>query len=677
MKITKVAVIGAGNMGSGIAQKIATEGVPVLLVDASLERAKAGKERIALLLAEGIERRIFTPEQVNAILERIAPVGSVQEAAEADLVIEAVFEDLQVKRALFKELAEVCRPEAILATNTSSFLVGEIAVDIPNPERVIGLHYFYHPAKNRLVEVIGHKKSSQTALKAAWSFQERIGKTPIASLDAPGFVVNRFFVPWLNEAVRLHEEGIAISTIEAASKASFGIGMGPFELMNVTGVPITLHATESLGKSLGAFYDSAKSLKPQVDAKTNWELKGDVDPEVLEYVSDRLWGVVFHVAAKLVDEGVGSVEDTDIGAKVGLRWPVGPFEKLNSLSVEKGLALATQVEERYSLGAVPLLLNQAKSGSAFELKRVVLNVREGVATITINRPDQLNAIDPITIEQLEACFLDATNDESVRAIVIAGAGKAFVAGADVKFFVDKIKADSVADVVAFAANGQRVYRQIELSEKPVICKLDGLSLGGGSELALACHIIVATKKASMGFPETGIGIYPGLGGTQRLTRRLGKGLARYFLYSGAVIGPGQLEAWNLAWKVVSAEELDQAIEEAIDNAPRQEPAASAEIGEKWTEIADFLASASLDELVQGELSGLEALKESKFQKKVGFKAPRTLQAIEKLTSIAAQGDHLAGLEAETAGLNDIFSSADALEGLSSLLEGRRPTFLGR
>ena len=127
MKITKVAVIGAGNMGSGIAQKIATEGVSVVLVDATAERAEAGKQRIATLLGEAVERRLFRPEQVEGILARVTPTGEIGDVAEVDLVIEAIFEDLNVKRKLFEDLSAVCRPDAILATNTSSFLVADVA----------------------------------------------------------------------------------------------------------------------------------------------------------------------------------------------------------------------------------------------------------------------------------------------------------------------------------------------------------------------------------------------------------------------------------------------------------------------------------------------------------------------------------------------------------------------
>ena len=164
--------------------------------------------------------------------------------------MEAVFEDLEVKRTVFRRLSEHCAPNAILATNTSSFYVRDLTDAIEHPERLVGLHYFYHPAKNRLVEVVPTEATSEEARARAWELQEALGKTPIACADAPGFVVNRYFVPWLNEAVRLLEEKVAdIATIEAAAKAGFRIGMGPFELMNVTGVPIAMHGGQHAGRT--------------------------------------------------------------------------------------------------------------------------------------------------------------------------------------------------------------------------------------------------------------------------------------------------------------------------------------------------------------------------------------------------------------------------------------------
>lgn len=166
-KISKIGVVGAGNMGSGIVQKIAQEGLDVVMVDTGEEFVKRGMDNIKRLLREGAERKIFRPDDIDCILSRITGTTDLQALADADLVIEAVFEDKGIKTALFKRLDGICMDKTILATNTSSFYVREFAEATSRPDRVIGLHYFYHPAKNRLLEVIPHGKTSAQTIDRA------------------------------------------------------------------------------------------------------------------------------------------------------------------------------------------------------------------------------------------------------------------------------------------------------------------------------------------------------------------------------------------------------------------------------------------------------------------------------------------------------------------------------
>ena len=265
----RLAVVGAGNMGSGIAQKMATEGFSVTLVDLDDEKVARGLGIIEKTLNDGVERGIFAAADAAAIRARVTGTSRFADLGNVDLVVEAVFEDLAIKKTVFGRLDEVCRPDAILATNTSSYAVTELASATTRPERVVGLHYFYHPAKNRLVEVVSGRATDPAAYRRAWRLQEALGKTPIASSDSYGFIVNRFFLPWLTEAVRMLEEGVAgTATIDEAAKKAFGIGMGPFELMNVTGVPIALHAATTLGRAFGAMYEAPALLRAQVESGT-------------------------------------------------------------------------------------------------------------------------------------------------------------------------------------------------------------------------------------------------------------------------------------------------------------------------------------------------------------------------------------------------------------------------
>ena len=241
--IQRVAIVGAGNMGSGIAQKTAQEEFDVQMVDREQQWVDRGQGIISDFLSEAVERRIFSPAQVEAIQGRITGVVGVENtAANTDLVIEAVFEDFDVKTAVFTTLDAACGPDTILASNTSSLSVNALAEATGRPDRFVGLHFFYHPAKNRLVEVIPAASSSPETIEKVVQYCKMLGKVVIVCGDRPGFVVNRFFVPWLNEACLLLEEGVATAAqIDAAACKAFRIGLGPFGLMNLTGPPIALY----------------------------------------------------------------------------------------------------------------------------------------------------------------------------------------------------------------------------------------------------------------------------------------------------------------------------------------------------------------------------------------------------------------------------------------------------
>ncbi len=671
-----LAVVGAGNMGSGIAQKMATEGFRVLLVDLNEEALARGMTNIKTTLAEAVERKIMNAKTADEIAERLEGTCDWSRIAEAELVVEAVFEDLEVKRSVFKKLSEHARPDAILGTNTSSFFVRDVASVVTNPERVVGLHYFYHPAKNRLVEVVPTEVTSEDCRKKAWAIQEAMGKTPIHCKDAPGFVVNRYFVPWLNEAVRLLEEGVAdIATIEEASKQAWRIGMGPFELMNVTGVPIAMHAANTLGEQLGPFYSPAKMLCQQVEKGENWSLEGSADESKFAAVQERMLGVVFMVAGELIDEEVGSIEDTDIGARVGLRWSKGPFELMNVNGIDASATMTKAICERYDRGFPQVIAKQQTAGQPFTFKLVDLEIEGDVCTLSLNRPDAMNAINEEMVRQLSARFAEAENNSSVKTIVIAGKGKGFIAGADIRFFVKNIEKGDIPAIEGFTKNGQDLLAKFAASEKVVVAQLDGLSLGGGSEIALACDYIVATEKGSMGFPETSIGIYPGLGGTQRLPRRIGVALARWLILTGAPVNAKQALALGLVDRVCPHENLGATIREvAALGKPDRATAPKADIPKGFEALAETF-SADLPSLLAMDHEAIEDKGISRSIKSLGFKAPIALKMADQLITATAKNTLTAGLQSELDGLNDIFQTKDAYEGLSTLGKSR-PKYVG-
>ena len=677
-QIKKIGVVGAGNMGSGIAQKIAQEGIPVVMVDLKEEFVERGLGTIRRLLQEGVERKIFKPEQVQEILARVQGTTDFNAVADADIVIEAVFEDKQVKTDLFQRLDRLCSPKTILATNTSSFYVREFADKTSRPDRFVGLHYFYHPAKNRLLEVIPHSGTSPETVEKSLLAAKLHGKTSILVKDAPGFAVNRFFVPFLNEAARMLEEGLAnVTTIEEAGKRAFKIGMGPFELMNVTGIPIAVHAATTLGNELGPFYAPAPILKAQMEKKANWKLEGQVDESKLAALIERFQGVCLGVAAALVDEGVASIEDTDRGAKIGLRWILGPFEIMNKIGISKSYEVVQAICRTHPDFKMPAILEkQHRLGKPFEFNFVDLAVKNGIAYVTLNRPEAMNALNETVVSQLDRRFGEAEADARVKAIVFQGAGKAFVAGADIRYFVEKIKAGRIPDIVAFTRKGHELLLRIEESRKLTIALLDGLSLGGGSELALACQAIVATPAGSMAFPETGIGIYPGLGGMLRMARHVGPALAKYFAFTGAFISAADALALGIVTKLAEPAEVHAAIH-FLAAAGKPDKYRTRDIPEKFKAFAALFGLGSVATLLSGKIpGGANAELAGKVVKTLGYKAPLALRIADEIVDQQAAVPMREAMEIELRRLKDIFSTADALEGLSSV-DRRRPEFIGK
>ena len=690
--IQRVAIVGAGNMGSGIAQKSAQEEFDVQMVDREQQWVDRGQGIIANFLTEAVERRIFSEQQVDAIKGRITGVVGVENTAEnTDLVIEAVFEDFDIKTAVFKTLDEACGEDTILASNTSSLSVNALAEATGRPDRFVGLHFFYHPAKNRLVEVIPAQSTSQQTIDRVVQYCKMLGKVVIVCGDRPGFVVNRFFVPWLNEACLLLEEGHGTAAqIDAVACKAFRIGLGPFGLMNLTGPPIALHSTDYLAEQLETpRYNGAANLRELVSDNRMWDIEEDntYSEEQYEVISRRLYGVVFGVAAQIVDEGVCSIEDVDRGAKVGLRWARGPFELMNRVGVKASFEMAKeylalcQDEQGESNWHIPkFFTDQAINDSQWDFSYVDTSIQDGIATITINRPEAMNALNETVIEQLGHAITAVNSNDDVHTLVLDGAGKAFVAGADVKFFVDKIRSDSIDDIVEFTSNGHKVLNSIENSPKTTIALTTGLALGGGLELALCCDYRIGTRRTQFRFPETSIGIYPGLGGSQRPARISGIPLARWAVLGGNFMNAQMAYDIGLLTHLVDLAEVGQATNSCIKaGKPAQKyPGKPTNPDSSVVKFAsDFYSDANLTTLLSGgcpEGYDAEDKSISRQLKNLKYTAPIALSMASELIDITASTTLEQGLDSELAKLTDIFSTRDALEGLSALIEGRRATY---
>ena len=247
----KVGVVGLGTMGAGIAQVSVQAGFETVGREVTDELAQRGRATIDRYLTRGVEKGRMSAHERDAALARLSLTTALSDLADCDLVIEAVLEELPLKREVFAELDRVCRPDALLATNTSALSVAEIAASTQYPERVVGMHFFNPAPVLPLVEIVRAPKSSDDAVSSAYEWAEQAGKQPVHCNDTPGFIVNRILIPLLNDCVRvLDEAGVEPEDMDKAMTNGAGWPLGPCALIDLIGIDVHVHASEALHAKL-------------------------------------------------------------------------------------------------------------------------------------------------------------------------------------------------------------------------------------------------------------------------------------------------------------------------------------------------------------------------------------------------------------------------------------------
>lgn len=392
--VHRIGVVGSGFMGSGIAGTAALNaGVQVRMRDAELPRVGKGVKAAIRILEDRVKRRRLTRPEFARQQALISGTGDWSGFAGAELVVEAVFEDLAVKRQVMAEIARNVAPDAVIATNTSTLSVAEIAHQVPHPERVLGMHFFSPVEKMPLLEVIPHEGTSAQAVVTAVNFGRRIGKTVIVVADSPGFWVNRILLPYLNEAGFLLEEGVPIETIDRAM-TSWGLPVGPIALLDEVGLDVgekagkvmqqafgdrltpsralaVMRADNRMGRKNGrGFYFYKDGHKTTADSSV-YRLLGvkqssaDVD---IDRVRDRLVFSMLNEAAAAMSEGVvRTPRDADIGAVFGIGYPPfrgGPLRTIDAIGPDQVLATLERLQQMHGprFAPAPVLEEMARVG---------------------------------------------------------------------------------------------------------------------------------------------------------------------------------------------------------------------------------------------------------------------------------------------------------------------------
>lgn len=647
-EITRIAILGAGEMGHGLAELAALHGYQVELYDIQDEFLNRGLERIGWSLRK-LEEKGRLEEKAAKVLERIHGTTDLKKAVKkADFVIEAAPEDLELKKGLFTNLDQAAPAGAVLASNTSGLSITEMGRATKRPGSVVGMHFFNPPVLMELVEVVKGEDTEDATLDTTMALARALGKTPIlCRKDIPGFITTRIIFQYMNEAGWIHhEENIPTETIDAAMKFQVGFPMGPFELADQVGLDLLVHAQEKQGVAVPPpFKDRVEAGK--LGRKSDqgfYDYRGEAKPVIRpeqgrDFPPLRILAPTINEAAQLVDMGIAPAEEIDLAMRLGTAFPKGPLALADEYGIP-AVVEALTASKRHE--PAPLLVTMVKEGrlgkesgegfyahkaeatTAYQTLRVEKDASTKTATLILNRPERLNTLTPEMFEEGAAALRELEADPEVRCLVLRGAGeKAFSAGADVTAFTAMDKAHKAWAIVQ---GNQQVFRQLEAFPKPTVAAIRGYCFGGGLEIALACDFRIATTTSTLGQTETSLGLIPGAGGTQRLTRLVGLGRAKELVLLAKRLNGTEAEAIGLVNRAVE----EDAFEEAV------------------TELATTLAKGP----------------------------PIALRLAKKLLNYSAQGVGDIGLDLEAMAFSLNTSTEDLFEGLSAFIGKKEPKFKG-
>jgi enoyl-CoA hydratase/3-hydroxyacyl-CoA dehydrogenase len=595
-EIKNFVVLGAGAMGAQIGALAAESGFNVVIRDIEEKFIERGRQIVNANFDKRISRGRFTEDGKKQVLSRITFMTDLKEAVkDADYIIEAVPEILSLKQKVFGEVSEYCRPDAVFATNTSSLSITEIAKGLKHPEQLVGTHFFNPPQVLVLLEIIKGEKTSKEAIEIADYVAKKMNREIVHVKDGPGFLVNRIWVTMANEADWAVSYGEAKDNfvVDSAARYKLGLPMGLLEIDDVlqggaidTRYHVLEHFREVFGESYRAAPMTEKAYKAGHFGKRSgagfydWS-PGKVNEIPMNAGADfdpiRFLAIGVNECAKLIETESTTKEEIDRGVLTGLNYPRGILRIADSVGLDKIVAeldrlYALYKEDRYKASA--LLAGMVKAGKVgrrvgegfytygpgeYEFVKVEINKETRVAKLILNRVNKANALNYDFILEIGKALDVLEQDDNVGAVVITGAGANFCAGADVSTFASQ----NVKTVLQFTEAGQDLYTRMETYAKPIVAAINGAAMGGGFELLLACDLRVMSKKAQLRLPEMTIGITPGLGGIQRLSRQVGMARAKEAVLLADPIMPEKALDWGIVNIVVDADKLETAVDEIM------------------------------------------------------------------------------------------------------------------
>jgi 3-hydroxybutyryl-CoA dehydrogenase len=352
-KIETVGIVGFGVMGAAIGLNAASSGYRVIYKELNDELVRSMYGRwVKGALEKRVAKGKMTAEEMDRIAGMISGTANYEDLASCDLVIEAAVEKMDLKIQIFKDLDAVCRPDAIFASNTSTFLIERLMAAVSNPSRTAGLHYFFPANINRLVEVIRQKETSDETFDALMAFAEKNRKVAIAVKDFPGFAINPVFISSYMILDSFYGDAYNAATLEQISQLALKVRFGIMWVQNGSGLGTCYHAAVSMNDYLAdtdvGYPAVPNQLKTQFESGNPWNLEDGAvadDPALLDDVKDRLLGSIFTISTHLIEKGVVSMKDLELGICTSLAWPKGPFAMMNAVGMAEAARLVKMTVE--------------------------------------------------------------------------------------------------------------------------------------------------------------------------------------------------------------------------------------------------------------------------------------------------------------------------------------------
>ncbi len=503
-----VAIIGAGTIGPDIGYylKSALPDMRLTLVDIAQPALDKALARCREYAAKAVARGKMTEAQAAAVTTNIVATQDYAQLADCDWVIEAATENLALKRRIFAQVEGIVSTQCLITSNTSSLPAARIFAEMKHPQRATVTHFFAPAWRNPVVEVIDWAKCDRAVLDyLRWAFA-MTGKLPLVTADAVCFMLDRVFDNWCNDAALLLDRATAA---EIDSAAAAYVHAGPFFVLNLArGNPIITETNRLQADEEGEHYRPASIFRSVESWLTVAPGKRvDVAQASAARARDRLLGVLFSQTVDILDRRIGTPADLNLGCKLALGFKEGPLDLMRSLSdAETRRILDRFAAERPGM---PMPARALAEYQRFD-RHVLVDDMDGVKVITLRRPEALNALHDEMTDEVLAVIRRFEDEASVRGFVITGYGaRAFCAGADIGRF-PSLLGDTEASA-QYARDCSRLLVHLDAMKKPVVAALNGMALGGGLELAIRCHGIVALRDAFLQFPEVTLGIVPGIG----------------------------------------------------------------------------------------------------------------------------------------------------------------------